>query len=181
MVMMCLGLFVFSLPTLVFQQLEHQMAWRHASNERVGARAASQFLGVGEETIALTGQILPGFGKRLALDALRAMANTGAGYVLVDGLGRVYGRFVITDLRQTGTVFNQLGQPARIEFSISLRRVDGTRNTLPLGIQQFQGQFGTDWAKVLAFVSLSLVPTIIFYLVAERQIVAGLTAGAVKG
>jgi raffinose/stachyose/melibiose transport system permease protein len=53
--------------------------------------------------------------------------------------------------------------------------------TLPLGIQQFQGQFGTDWAKVLAFVSLSLVPTIIFYLVAERQIVAGLTAGAVKG
>ena len=46
---------------------------------------------------------------------------------------------------------------------------------------QFQGQFGTDWARVLAFVSLSLIPTIIFYLFAERQIVAGLTAGAVKG
>jgi raffinose/stachyose/melibiose transport system permease protein len=53
--------------------------------------------------------------------------------------------------------------------------------TLPLGIQQFQGQFGTDWGRVLAFVSLALVPTIAFYLVAERQIVAGLTAGAVKG
>jgi len=53
--------------------------------------------------------------------------------------------------------------------------------TLPLGIMQFQGQFGTDWARVLAFISLSLVPTIIFYLVAERQIIAGLTAGAVKG
>jgi raffinose/stachyose/melibiose transport system permease protein len=53
--------------------------------------------------------------------------------------------------------------------------------TLPLGIMQFQGQFGTDWARVLAFVSLSLIPTIIFYLFAERQIVAGLTAGAVKG
>jgi raffinose/stachyose/melibiose transport system permease protein len=34
---------------------------------------------------------------------------------------------------------------------------------------------------VLAFVTLALVPTIGFYLVAERQIVAGLTAGAVKG
>jgi len=56
-----------------------------------------------------------------------------------------------------------------------------TRYTLPLGIMQFQGQFGTDWGRVLAFVSLSLVPTIIFYLFAERQIVAGLTAGAVKG
>jgi raffinose/stachyose/melibiose transport system permease protein len=53
--------------------------------------------------------------------------------------------------------------------------------TLPLGIMQFQGQFGTDWARVLAFVALSLVPTIGFYLLAERQIIAGLTAGAVKG
>jgi len=56
-----------------------------------------------------------------------------------------------------------------------------TLYTLPLGIMQFQGQFGTDWGRVLAFVSLALVPTIIFYLFAERQIVAGLTAGAVKG
>lgn len=53
--------------------------------------------------------------------------------------------------------------------------------TLPLGIMQFQGQFGTDWGLVLAFVSLALLPTIAFYLVAERQIIAGLTAGAVKG
>lgn len=53
--------------------------------------------------------------------------------------------------------------------------------TLPLGIMQFQGQFGTDWGRVLAFVSLALVPTIGFYLVAERHIIAGLTAGAVKG
>jgi raffinose/stachyose/melibiose transport system permease protein len=53
--------------------------------------------------------------------------------------------------------------------------------TLPLGIMQFQGQFGTDWARVLSFVALSLVPTIGFYLVAERQIIDGLTAGAVKG
>ncbi len=53
--------------------------------------------------------------------------------------------------------------------------------TLPLGIMQFQGQFGTDWGRVLAFVSLALLPTIGFYLLAERQIITGLTAGAVKG
>jgi raffinose/stachyose/melibiose transport system permease protein len=53
--------------------------------------------------------------------------------------------------------------------------------TLPLGIMQYQGQFGTDWARVLAFVSLAMTPTIIFYLLAERHIVSGLTAGAVKG
>ena len=53
--------------------------------------------------------------------------------------------------------------------------------TLPLGIMQYQGQFAQDWSKILAFVSLALVPTIVFYLLAEKQIVAGLTAGAVKG
>jgi raffinose/stachyose/melibiose transport system permease protein len=53
--------------------------------------------------------------------------------------------------------------------------------TLPLGTMQFQGQYGQDLALVSAFVALSSIPTIIFYLFAERQIVSGLTAGAVKG
>ena len=53
--------------------------------------------------------------------------------------------------------------------------------TLPLGTMQFQGQYGQDLSLVSAFVALSALPTILFYLFAERQIVTGLTAGAVKG
>jgi raffinose/stachyose/melibiose transport system permease protein len=53
--------------------------------------------------------------------------------------------------------------------------------TLPLGTMQFQGQYGTDLALVSAFVTLTMIPVIIFYLFAERQIVSGLTAGAIKG
>jgi raffinose/stachyose/melibiose transport system permease protein len=53
--------------------------------------------------------------------------------------------------------------------------------TLPLGTMQFQGQYGQDLALVSAFVLISALPTVIFYLFAERQIVSGLTAGAVKG
>ncbi|MBA3274737.1 MAG: carbohydrate ABC transporter permease [Chloroflexia bacterium] len=53
--------------------------------------------------------------------------------------------------------------------------------TLPLGVTQFQGQYLTDWARVLAYVTLALVPAVAFYLVAERHIVTGLTAGSVKG
>jgi raffinose/stachyose/melibiose transport system permease protein len=53
--------------------------------------------------------------------------------------------------------------------------------TLPLGTMQFQGQYGQDLALVSAFVALSAIPTIIFYIFAERQIVSGLTAGAIKG
>ncbi len=53
--------------------------------------------------------------------------------------------------------------------------------TLPLGTMQFQGQYGQDVALVAAFVALSALPTVVFYLFAERQIVSGLTAGALKG
>ncbi|MFN8381539.1 MAG: carbohydrate ABC transporter permease [Anaerolineales bacterium] len=53
--------------------------------------------------------------------------------------------------------------------------------TLPLGTMQFQGQYGQDLSLVSAFVAISALPTILFYLLAERQIVSGLTAGAVKG
>ncbi len=53
--------------------------------------------------------------------------------------------------------------------------------TLPLGVMQFQGEFATNWPAVMAFVSLTIVPAIIFYLFAERHLIAGLTAGAVKG
>ena len=56
-----------------------------------------------------------------------------------------------------------------------------TKWTLPLGTMQFQGQYGQDLALVAAFVTVSALPTIVFYIFAERQIVSGLTAGALKG
>lgn len=52
--------------------------------------------------------------------------------------------------------------------------------TLPLGTMQFQGQYSSDMALTAAFVALSAVPALIFYVFAERQIVSGLTAGAIK-
>lgn len=53
--------------------------------------------------------------------------------------------------------------------------------TLPLGTMQFQGQYGQDLALVAAFLTLSAIPALVFYFFAERQIVSGLTAGALKG
>jgi raffinose/stachyose/melibiose transport system permease protein len=52
--------------------------------------------------------------------------------------------------------------------------------TLPLGTMQFQGQYGMDLSLVAAFLLLSAIPALTFYLFAERQIVSGLTAGALK-
>ena len=52
--------------------------------------------------------------------------------------------------------------------------------TLPLGTMQFQGQYSSDLALTAAFITLSALPAILFYIFAERQIVSGLTAGALK-
>ncbi|MCU0476412.1 MAG: carbohydrate ABC transporter permease [Anaerolineae bacterium] len=52
---------------------------------------------------------------------------------------------------------------------------------LPLGIMQYQGQFGTDWARVMAYVVILMVPAVVFYIFTERYIVTGLTGGELKG
>ncbi|MBI1281510.1 MAG: ABC transporter permease subunit [Anaerolineaceae bacterium] len=52
---------------------------------------------------------------------------------------------------------------------------------LPLGIQQFQGEHLTDWAKIMAYVTLLIIPALIFYMFAEKYIVTGLTGGELKG
>jgi len=50
----------------------------------------------------------------------------------------------------------------------------------PLGIMAYRGEFGTDWQLVLAFITLTILPTVIVFFIAQRHIVAGLTSGAVK-
>ncbi len=52
---------------------------------------------------------------------------------------------------------------------------------LTLGLQQFQGQYGTDVSRVMAYVTLLVIPAIVFYLFAEKYIVTGLTGGELKG
>ena len=53
--------------------------------------------------------------------------------------------------------------------------------TLPLGVTNFSTQYSSDTALVLAYTTLSLVPALVFYVIAERQLIGGLTGGAVKG
>ena len=58
---------------------------------------------------------------------------------------------------------------------------DADKWPLMLGIMQFQGQYGTDWAKIMAYVTILIVPAVIFYAIAEKYIVTGLTGGELKG
>ncbi|RYE09014.1 MAG: carbohydrate ABC transporter permease [Hyphomicrobiales bacterium] len=51
----------------------------------------------------------------------------------------------------------------------------------PLGMMVYRGEFGTEWHLVLAFITLTILPTVIVFFLAQKHVVAGLTAGALKG
>ncbi|MCC4622237.1 phage tail protein [Xanthomonas cassavae CFBP 4642] len=123
--MMSYGTFVFALDSAAYLQLQRQMSWRHATSERVGARAASQFLGPGDENIELSGLIAPELtGTRESLDTLRHLAAVGEPLPLVDGAGVVYGPYLLLSINETASLFFEDGTPRRIEFQLSLRRTD---------------------------------------------------------
>lgn len=58
--------------------------------------------------------------------------------------------------------------------------MSGDKNTLPLAQLNFQSQFGTNYNLAFASYLLALLPIVIFYLVCQKQIIAGVANGAVK-
>ena len=54
--------------------------------------------------------------------------------------------------------------------------------TIPIHIQYLQGSYGhVDLGAVMALITLSIIPIVIFYLTCQKHIISGITAGAVKG
>jgi raffinose/stachyose/melibiose transport system permease protein len=53
--------------------------------------------------------------------------------------------------------------------------------TWPLGMMQFRGEYVVEWNRTLAYITLTILPSVAFFLAAQKYIVAGLTGGAVKG
>src|SRR5450631_743964 len=64
-------------------------------------------------------------------------------------------------------------------FPLILAPGDATR-TVTLGAQQFIGQYVTNWNAELAALSLSIVPVVVLYLLFSKNLIRGITAGAVK-
>jgi raffinose/stachyose/melibiose transport system permease protein len=102
----------------------------------------------------------------------------------VDGLSeyRIFFRLVLPVIRPamaTVAVFTLIPIWNDLWFPLILAPAENTK-TLTLGSQVFIGQFLTNWNAVLASLSLAILPALVLYLIFSRQLIRGITAGAVK-
>lgn len=67
-----------------------------------------------------------------------------------------------------------------LTFALILMK-DSTGYTMPVALQFFFGERGTDWGGIMAASTMMTIPVIVFFLLVQRRMVSGLVAGAVKG
>jgi raffinose/stachyose/melibiose transport system permease protein len=79
----------------------------------------------------------------------------------------------------TVAVFNMIPIWNDLWFPLILAPAEATK-TLTLGSQVFIGQFVTDWNAVLSALSMAILPVMILYVIFSRQLIRGITSGAVK-
>ena len=102
----------------------------------------------------------------------------------IDGLSeyRIFFTLVLPLVRPamaTVAVFTMIPIWNDLWFPLILAPAEATK-TITLGTQVFIGQFVTNWNAVLAALSLAILPVLVLYLVFSRQLIRGITAGAVK-
>lgn len=118
---MAMGEYRFAVSAAAYEELAHTASWRWPAQERIGAPPARQYLGPGEEEISLRGTIYPAHRGGLGqIDAMRAEAGRGRPLMLIDGDGRVWGKWCITRLEQTQRLFYAAGRPRKVEFRLTL-------------------------------------------------------------
>lgn len=102
----------------------------------------------------------------------------------IDGLSeyQIFFRLVIPLVRPamaTVAVFNMIPIWNDLWFPLILAPAEEVK-TLTLGSQVFIGQFVTDWNAVLSALSMAILPVMILYVIFSRQLIRGITSGAVK-
>lgn len=101
-----------------------------------------------------------------------------------DGVGefKIFFQIILPLIRPaiaTVAVFTMIPAWNDLWFPLILAPSDETK-TVTLGVQQFIGQYVTDWNSVLAALSLAVLPMLVLYALLSRQLIRGLTSGAVK-
>jgi phage protein U len=122
-VMMTLGVFQFGISTAAYQEISRATDYRWPGQDRHLQDQALQFVGQGGDTMTLPGVIYPQWrGGFTQIETLRGIAGTGKPQLLIDGTGKVLGRWVVERIEEKSSNFAAAGQPLKIEFIVDLRK-----------------------------------------------------------
>jgi raffinose/stachyose/melibiose transport system permease protein len=115
---------------------------------------------------------------------MRAVSDDLKNAARIDGLSEyaIFFRLVLPLVRPaiaTVAVFSMIPIWNDLWFPLILAPGESTK-TVTLGAQAFIGQYVTNWNAVLAALTLAILPVLVLYLAFSRQLIRGITAGAVK-
>lgn len=120
--MMSLGLFVFTINSAPYDQLQRDTKFLWSKKQAVGVGPTYQYLGLDGDSISLSGSLVPPItGGPEGLQKLRDMAGRGKSWNLVSGTGEDMGTWFIEQVSETGTLFKADGTARKIDFSLSLK------------------------------------------------------------
>lgn len=114
-----------------------------------------------------------------------SLPNDLAEAALVDGCG-IWGTFlrIIVPISKTGIMtcaaFSFVFAWSEFMYSLTLLN-DQKYWPITLGMRLFDGQYGTQWGELMAAATVCSLPVILIFLIAQKYIVSGVTAGSVKG
>lgn len=121
--------------------------------------------------------ILQAFFRRVPSELIEAARIDGAGDL------RIFFRLVVplsVPALVTVAILDGVATWNELFLALSLLSSEGKR-TIPLGLLNFQGQFATNYTGLAAGILIAVVPILILYMLLQKYIVGGLTAGATKG
>ncbi len=104
---------------------------------------------------------------------------------IIDGCS-VFGCFlkIILPISKSSIVTVAVVQFINVWNDLLLPRIfltDSSKMTLPVGLTNFQAMYSTDYVSMIAAVIITIIPSILVYILLHKNIMEGMVAGAVKG
>lgn len=129
--------------------------------------------------------LINAFGVFLLRQFIKSIPNELEEAAIVDGASRwtIYSRIILPLIKPALSalgIFTFLGMwNSFFKPLIFLNSIE--KFTVPMMLNQFRGQYTTDWALLMAASSIAIVPVLIVYIIGQRYIIEGVTLTGIKG
>ena len=120
-VMLMLGPVMFSTDGTSFEAISRTWSFSWPAQKLAGYNPQPQYTGPGEQTLTITGTVLPGrYGSETTIDTIAGMGRLGYALPMVAGTGEVLGSWAIRSVNKNGGNYASNGGARKVEFTLTL-------------------------------------------------------------